>query len=116
MSPLRAKAGLLMGLGALVAVTSCGVFATVLSSGEDTGRSQYLAGVALLEEGRPRQAAALLRPLISASPANPDLLLALGTAEITTNPPRGRRVLRRFLEVAPPEHPAVPRVRELVER
>ncbi|MER7503891.1 cytochrome c-type biogenesis protein CcmH [Nonomuraea pusilla] len=81
----------------------------------DDRAPRYLLGFALVKAGRAAEAVALLRPLRARHPDDPDLLLVLGTAELTADPPTGRRTLARFLALAPEGHPAVPEVRRLLE-
>lgn len=80
----------------------------------DDRAARYLMAFELVRSGRPAEAVALLEPLLATRPHDPDLLLVLGTAELTTDPARGRRTLRRFLAAAPPGHAAAPGIRALL--
>ncbi|MEV4477367.1 cytochrome c-type biogenesis protein CcmH [Nonomuraea sp. NPDC049504] len=72
-----------------------------------------LLGLQLIETGRAAEALSLLQPVVTGSHfRDADLLLVLGTAQLTTEPAQGRRTLARFLAVAPAGHPALPRIRE----
>ncbi|MFI7043599.1 cytochrome c-type biogenesis protein CcmH [Streptosporangium sandarakinum] len=76
--------------------------------------ARRLLGLALIRAGRPAEAVPVLRPPDGRSPRDPDVLLALGAAEITVDPPAGRRTLRRFLRFARPGHPAIAAVRRVL--
>ncbi|QFY06598.1 tetratricopeptide repeat protein [Nonomuraea phyllanthi] len=80
----------------------------------DDRAARYLMAFELVRSGRAAEAVALLEPLLATRPHDPDLLLVLGTAELTTDPARGRRTLRRFLAAAPQGHAAAPRIRALL--
>ncbi|KAB8197409.1 tetratricopeptide repeat protein [Nonomuraea phyllanthi] len=80
----------------------------------DDRAARYLMAFELVRSGRAAEAVALLEPLLATRPHDPDLLLVVGTAELTTDPARGRRTLRRFLAAAPPGHAAAPRIRALL--
>ncbi|SET12715.1 cytochrome c-type biogenesis protein CcmH [Nonomuraea wenchangensis] len=73
-----------------------------------------LLGLQLIETGRAAEAVSLLRKVADRRSRDADLLLVLGTAQLATEPERGRRTLARFLTVAPAGHPAVPRIRDLL--
>ncbi|MFG1614667.1 cytochrome c-type biogenesis protein CcmH [Nonomuraea wenchangensis] len=73
-----------------------------------------LLGLQLIETGRAAEAVSLLRKVAGGRSRDADLLLVLGTAQLATEPGRGRRTLARFLAVAPAGHPAVPRIRDLL--
>ncbi|MBW3601147.1 MAG: cytochrome c-type biogenesis protein CcmH [Actinobacteria bacterium] len=62
----------------------------------------------LLRAGHPEEARAHLADVLDASPGNPDALLLLGIAQVQQADPGARSTLRRFLSVAPPDHPGVP--------
>lgn len=76
--------------------------------------SVYRRGLRLVEEGRAAEAVSLLQPLVPSRPEDADLLLVLGTAQLVTDPPQGRRTLARFLRIAPQDHPAAARIRDLL--
>ncbi|MER7364695.1 cytochrome c-type biogenesis protein CcmH [Nonomuraea wenchangensis] len=73
-----------------------------------------LLGLRLIETGRAAEAVSLLGKVAGGRSRDADLLLVLGTAQLATEPERGRRTLARFLAVAPAGHPAVPRIRGLL--
>jgi cytochrome c-type biogenesis protein CcmH/NrfF len=114
--PLPAAA--LLALGALA--LACGALAVWTGhraqSAGTTGQpeSVYRRGIHLVEAGRAAEAVSLLQPLVSSRPEDADLLLVLGTAQLVTDPPQGRRTLARFLRLAPQSHPAAARIRDLL--
>ncbi|MEU6796760.1 cytochrome c-type biogenesis protein CcmH [Nonomuraea wenchangensis] len=73
-----------------------------------------LLGLQLIETGRAAEAVSLLGQVAGGRSRDADLLLVLGTAQLATEPERGRRTLARFLAVAPAGHPAVARIRDLL--
>ncbi|MFF0772451.1 cytochrome c-type biogenesis protein CcmH [Nonomuraea wenchangensis] len=73
-----------------------------------------LLGLQLIETGRAAEAVSLLGKVAGGRSRDADLLLVLGTAQLATEPERGRRTLARFLAVAPAGHPAAPRIRDLL--
>lgn len=76
--------------------------------------TRFRLAFVMLRSDRPAAAARLLSTLVDDHPDNPEALLLLATAQRETGRDTAGATFERFLRVAP-DHPAAPRVREMLE-
>ncbi|CAN5128144.1 hypothetical protein BH20ACT9_BH20ACT9_03320 [soil metagenome] len=81
---------------------------TAVSQDPRDTRTRLVLTARLLRAGRTDEARTHIADVLAASPRNPDALLLLGIAQVQRADPGGRSTLRRFLSLAPPDHPGVP--------
>ena len=77
--------------------------------------SRLALAAALLQAGRPADAAAEADKLLDMDPDNLDALVLAGIARLQQGDPDGREALRRFLDAAPDDHPGRPVAESLLD-
>lgn len=88
----------------------------VLVSDPDDVRLRVTIGVLLLQLGAYDDAEQELQPLLAQEADHTEALLVTGLAQAARDEAEGVATLRRFLELAPDDHPGIPLARGMLDR
>jgi cytochrome c-type biogenesis protein CcmH len=109
----RALADALADRGRLA--ESAAHYRDALAAAPDDARTRLTLGVVLLQLGAHEDVVEELRGLLDDQPDHVEGLLLTGLAQAAQGHPAGPSVLRRFLELAPPDHPGIPIARSRLD-